>query len=94
MINRKGKFLLTKLKKWGNAKILIFSVLYSTLLCKKKHVHQDGVKLIIKKNIFKVTIVLRLRSRSKFLSDQTFQTELTSDQTFQTENNPDDTFQT
>ena len=36
----------------------------------------------------------RLRSRPKFLSDQTFQTEIISDQSFQTETNPDQTFQT
>ena len=36
----------------------------------------------------------RLRSRPKFLSDQTFQTEIISDQTFQTEIHPNQTFQT
>ena len=40
------------------------------------------------------TSLPRLRSRPKFLSDQTFQTEIISDQTFQTETNPDQTFQT
>ena len=36
----------------------------------------------------------RLRSRPKFSSDQTFQTEIISDQNFQTEINPDRSFQT
>ena len=36
----------------------------------------------------------RLRSRPKFSSDQTFQTEIISDQSSQTEINPDQTFQT
>ena len=36
----------------------------------------------------------KLRSRSKFSTDQTFQTEMISDQTFQTEIHPDQTFQT
>ena len=36
----------------------------------------------------------RLRSRPKFASDQTFQTENISDQNFQTEIHPDQTFQT
>ena len=36
----------------------------------------------------------RLRSRPKFASDQTFQTEIISDQNFQTETHPDQTFQT
>ena len=36
----------------------------------------------------------RLRSRPKFLSDQTFQTKITSDQTFQSEIKSDQTFQT
>ena len=36
--------------------------------------------------------ILRLRSRPKFLSDQTFQTKIISDQTFQTEFNPDQIF--
>ena len=35
-----------------------------------------------------------MRSRPKFLSDQTLQTEIISDQTFQTEINSDQTFQT
>ena len=39
-------------------------------------------------------ICLRLRSRPKFLTDQTFQTKIISDQTFQTEIHPDQTFQT
>ena len=36
----------------------------------------------------------RMRSRHKFASDQTFQTEIISDQNFQTEIHPDQTFQT
>ena len=93
MINKNGKLLLTKLKSLRNAKILI-DVLYSTFLCKKMHVHLDGVKFNKKQNRFKLTIVPRLRSRPNFVPNQTFQSELISDQTFQTENNPDQTFQT
>ena len=40
------------------------------------------------------TFLPRLRSRPKFASDQTFQTEIISDQNFQTEIHPDQTFQT
>ena len=41
-----------------------------------------------------VKIFPKLKSRPKFLSDHTFQTEIISDQTLETEINPDQTFQT
>ena len=47
------------------------------------------------KKIRTVRLILpRLRSKPKFSSDQTFQTQVTSDQTFQTEKVSDQTFQT
>ena len=53
-----------------------------------------GVEVPIFNMIINIIIIPRLRSRPKFASDQTFQTEIISDQNFQTEIHPDQTFQT
>ena len=56
--------------------------------------NQDFPSESISISTFEKMIISRLKSRPKFFSDQTFQTEIISDQTFQTEIHPDQTFQT